>query len=153
MTHAKCYLKSPWNFCLELFPVIFSSHVTWGILWHSESCVSCLKLFQTNMSCFDISKSKRSLEPFLCLAWAIRINTKIRWNMDINCVKKEDKKECVRMRWSFIKSQGKGERRLNSTIKAGVRMDAKTSAVEADSFIYPPHKPLPKKPKHQIAKE
>lgn len=51
------------------------------------------------------------------------------------------------------KSQGKGERRLNSTIRLGDRMDAETSAVQADSFRYPPHKPLPKKPKRQITKE
>lgn len=33
--------------------------------------------------------------------------------------------------------------------RLGDRMDAETSTVQADSFIYPPHKPLPKKPKRQ----
>lgn len=33
--------------------------------------------------------------------------------------------------------------------RLGDRMDAETCAVQADSFIYPPHKPLPKKRKRQ----
>lgn len=57
------------------------------------------------------------------------------------------------MRWRFIRAKEK--ERGDSTVpsRLGDRMDAETSAVQADSFRYPPHKPLPKKPKRQITKE
>lgn len=45
------------------------------------------------------------------------------------------------------------EREVNSTNKDRDRMGGNTSAVYADSFIYPPLQALLKKPKSQITKD